>query len=81
MAALIIESFVQSVQVGSAHLIHVDEVLWKRGWQLFLERTDKDWSLTDFISFVVTDDHEIKVAFTANRHFEQAGYTRLMIPG
>ena len=78
LAALLIESFEQSLQVGSARLIHIDEALWKRGWHLFMERTDKDWSLTDCISFVVMDDLDIKAAFTADRHFEQAGYTRLM---
>jgi predicted nucleic acid-binding protein len=38
----------QSVELGSAQVIHVDEALWQRGWQLFLDRPDKDWGLTDW---------------------------------
>ncbi|PKO21050.1 MAG: hypothetical protein CVU38_16825 [Chloroflexi bacterium HGW-Chloroflexi-1] len=59
-------------------MIHVDPALWQRGWQLFIERPDKDWSLTDCISFLVMQDRKIRRAFTSDHHFEQAGYVKLM---
>lgn len=77
-AKRVIESTFQSTGEGSATVVHVDEVLWQRGWQLFLDRPDKDWSLTDCISFVVMGDLKLTEAFTSDRHFEQAGFTRLM---
>jgi predicted nucleic acid-binding protein len=41
-------------------------------------RPDKDWSLTDCTSFVVMENENIKEALTADRHFEQAGFTALL---
>lgn len=36
--------------------------------------------LTDCISFVVMAEHDVREAFAADRHFEQAGYTCLLSP-
>ena len=52
--------------------------LVERGLELFAERPDKDWSLTDCISFVVMRDRGITDALTADHHFEQAGFTILL---
>ena len=53
IARRLIEAVWESVEIGTARVLHVDEALWRRGWQLFLDRADKDWGLTDCISFVV----------------------------
>jgi len=78
MAQHLIEAVSKSVELGSAQVVHVDEALWQRGWRLFLERPDKNWSLTDCISFVVMQDHRITRAFTSDHHFEQAGFIPLI---
>ena len=52
--------------------------LWQRGLTLFAERMDKDWSLTDCISFVVMQDLELREALTTDHHFEQAGFVALL---
>ncbi|MDD2706729.1 MAG: PIN domain-containing protein [Verrucomicrobiae bacterium] len=52
--------------------------LFDRGVELYARRLDKDWSLTDCISFVVMADEEISDALTADRHFEQAGFNLLL---
>ena len=52
--------------------------LLERGWRLYVERRDKDWSLTDCISFVVMRDNGITEALTADHYFEQAGFTILL---
>ncbi|MDO8539844.1 MAG: hypothetical protein Q7S40_05335 [Opitutaceae bacterium] len=49
-----------------------------RGAELFAARLDKDWSLTDCISFGVMRDHHIEEALTGDHHFTQAGFKRLM---
>jgi predicted nucleic acid-binding protein len=41
--------------------------------RLFTDRFDKDWSLTDCLSFFVMSQRNIREALTADRHFEQAG--------
>jgi len=48
------------------------------GVRLYHERPDKDWSLTDCISFVVMREHGLTEALTADHHFEQAGFAALL---
>ncbi len=62
--------YVTIVPLGS-HLL-------ARGLQRMAERSDKDWSLTDCISFVVMEDEGIREALTGDGHFEQAGFTVLL---
>ena len=45
---------------------------------LYKDRPDKEWSLTDCASFVVMKDHQIDLAFTSDKHFEQAGFKKLL---
>ena len=78
IAHQVIEAFQASVRPRVAQLIHVDAGLWQRGWQFFQDRPDKDWSLTDCISFLVMQDRKLRRAFTSDHHFEQAGFEKLM---
>jgi uncharacterized protein len=42
------------------------------------QRGDKDWSLTDCLSFLLMEERGIQEALTADHHFEQAGFRALM---
>ena len=53
------------------------EELFEAGVEHYARRPDKDWSLTDCISFLVMTEHNLTVAWTADHHFEQAGFTAL----
>lgn len=59
-------------------VVPLTEELAGRGWTLFCQRHDKDWSLTDCISFVVMQERRIRQALTSDGHFEQAGFTALL---
>jgi predicted nucleic acid-binding protein len=48
------------------------------GLQVYEERTDKQWGLTDCISFVVMREHQSHDALTWDHHFEQAGFRALL---
>ena|SRR5688572_15873243 len=48
------------------------------GIELYRNRPDKAWSLTDCISFVVMNREQISEALTADHHFEQAGFVALL---
>ncbi len=52
------------------------DLTW-RGIEFFNRRTDKDWSLTDCISFIVMQETGMTDALTADHHFEQAGFVAL----
>jgi predicted nucleic acid-binding protein len=52
--------------------------LFDAGLDLFARREDKEWSLTDCISFVVMREQGITEALTGDRHFEQAGFNILL---
>jgi predicted nucleic acid-binding protein len=52
--------------------------LYERGLALYRRRPDKEWGLTDCMSFVVMDDHGITESLTADRHFTQAGFRALL---
>jgi predicted nucleic acid-binding protein len=59
-------------------LIRVTPELIQRGKKLYCERPDKEWPLTDCISFVVMQEQGLAEALTADRHFEQAGFKTLL---
>ncbi len=52
--------------------------LFHRGCQLLADRQDKNWSLTDCISFVVMHERGITEALTGDHHFQQAGFLTLL---
>src|SRR5258708_5893066 len=54
-----------------------DTRLFQRGVDFFEQRPDKEWSLTDCLSFVVMRDEGITQALTGDKHFEQPGFTPL----
>ena len=49
-------------------------------WDLFRNRPDKTWGVTDCASFVVMNELGIEEALTVDHHFEQAGFRRLIRP-
>lgn len=55
-------------------IIPLDSRLLQRGLDLLARRADKNWSLTDCISFVVMEEEGIQEALTIDRDFEQAGF-------
>jgi predicted nucleic acid-binding protein len=59
-------------------MIWPEQALFRRGIELYDNRLDKQWSLTDCISFVVMQQHGITEALTGDHHFEQAGFVALL---
>jgi predicted nucleic acid-binding protein len=59
-------------------IVRLTPELLSRGVELFRNRPDKNWPLTDCISFVVMKDYQLMDALTADRHFEQAGFKALL---
>jgi len=54
------------------------EPLYARGMQLYRTRPDKEWGLTDCVSFLVMQDRGLTEALTTDEHFQQAGLRALL---
>lgn len=64
---------------AGATIIEPRLIDYEKGVKLYMERMDKSWSLTDCISFVLMAEGGLNEALTADHHFEQAGYSALLI--
>lgn len=53
--------------------------LYRRALELFRSREDKEWGLTDCLSFVVMEDRGLTEALTADHHYQQTGYRALIL--
>jgi uncharacterized protein len=72
-------AFVRAVQrQTNISVVPATEDWFHRGLSLYEKRLDKDWSLTDCISFQVMREWGIAEALTGDHHFEQAGFTALL---
>ena|SRR5215211_4495676 len=60
-------------------IVSVDSELFDRALTFYAARPDKDWGLTDCISFVVMQERGIHEALAADRDFVQAGFRALLI--
>jgi uncharacterized protein len=82
MSAANREMFVEFIQVlrkdPSTTIVGSSTELWNQGLDLFANRPDKQWSLTDCISFVAMQQNNIADVLTGDRHFEQAGFRALL---
>lgn len=63
---------------GSYEVIPAAPDLFEAGLRLHDQRRDKEWSLTDCISFVVMERRGLTRALTHDHHFEQAGFEALL---
>ncbi|NUO82033.1 type II toxin-antitoxin system VapC family toxin [candidate division KSB1 bacterium] len=59
-------------------IVFVDIELWKAAWNLFEQRPDKAWSLTDCVSICVMQNKEIVEILPHDKHFRQAGFKTLL---
>ncbi len=56
-------------------IVPPDVASFDAGMLLYSRRPDKQWSLTDCISFAVMERNAWMEALTFDRHFKQAGFT------
>lgn len=63
----------------SIQIVPLSDGLFNKAFELFRNRTDKEWGLVDCISFVVMTERSITEALTADEHFNQAGFKALLL--
>ena len=59
-------------------LLDEDYEYEEQAFQLFKKYSDKEYSLTDCVSFVVMKEKKLTKAFTNDHHFEQMGFEILI---
>jgi predicted nucleic acid-binding protein len=59
-------------------IVPLSEDLYRKGFELFGQRLDKEWGLVDCVSFVVMQDRGIRESLTTDEHFDQAGFRALL---
>lgn len=59
-------------------IVSVSDDIYNEAFKLFRSRLDKEWGLTDCISFVVMKQQKVTNALTTDQHFQQAGFVALM---
>jgi hypothetical protein len=63
----------------AVEILPVDDDLFDAGFELFRQHDDKEWSLTDCISFSVMRNRTVTEVLGADIHFRQAGFTPLLL--
>jgi len=75
---LAIETRRRLLESPTCDVIQVTSEVEAEGWDLFVNRNDKSWGVTDCISMVVAKQRSVTCVFTSDRHFEQAGFEVLL---
>jgi uncharacterized protein len=71
--------FIQALQTHArVRVVPASQSLLSRGLEFYAARPDKEWSLTDCLSFLVMTDESMREALTGDRHFQQAGFIALL---
>lgn len=78
--ALFLAMFEALSTAKNTEIVNPTQPVIRSAVDLFRERPDKDWSLTDCVSFVVMRKRGIRDALTGDRHFDQAGFHSLLSP-
>ena len=65
-------------QDPSVEIVPLTEELYNQAFDLYRQRSDKEWGMTDCISFIVMSERNLQEALTTDKHFQQAGYKALL---
>lgn len=60
-------------------IITISTRLFSKAMDIYSTRMDKEWGLTDCISFVIMEEKKLIRALTTDHHFEQAGFQALLL--
>ncbi|MBD2679930.1 MULTISPECIES: type II toxin-antitoxin system VapC family toxin [Nostoc] len=74
-AIILLNSLVADSKV---EIVPLSQELYKRAFQLYCDRTEKEWGFVDCVSFIVMEYSGITEALTADEHFQQAGFRALL---
>ena len=65
-------------QSAACEIVPATRELLDRALELYHRHADKEWTLTDCVSFVIMRERKVTNALTGDKHFEQAGFVALL---
>ncbi|NOQ34386.1 MAG: PIN domain-containing protein [Methylococcaceae bacterium] len=65
-------------QSNAWKIIPADKKLMSQSFDLFTQMQDKEWGLVDCSSILIAREYQLTHIFTADKHFEQAGFQILL---
>ncbi|HEU0008777.1 MAG TPA: PIN domain-containing protein [Verrucomicrobiae bacterium] len=65
-------------QSAACEILPANREVLDRALELYHQHSDKEWTLTDCVSFVAMRERGVTEALTADHHFEQAGFVALL---
>lgn len=75
-----LEFAAQLLDSAAVTVVWVDIVLHRAALEYLEQRFDKTYSLCDAVSFLLLKQWELTEALSTDRHFDQAGFRRLLAP-
>ena len=73
-----IELLTSLAEDPTVEIVPLSEELFERAFRFYQSRQDKEWGITDCISFVVMQERGLTEALTTDEHFLQAGFRALL---
>ena len=75
-AVSLLEALEQDTRI---EIVPLSEDLYSRAAAFYKQHADKEWGLTDCISFVLMHERGLQEALTADDDFRQAGFRALLL--
>lgn len=64
-------------RMAACEIVPASREVLDRALDLYHQHTDKEWTLTDCVSFIIMRERNVTDALTGDKHFEQAGFNAL----
>jgi predicted nucleic acid-binding protein len=65
-------------QSAIVEIVPATREIFDRALELYHQHSDKGWTLTDCVSFVIMRERNVTDALTGDQHFVQAGFVALL---
>lgn len=65
-------------QTATCEIVPASREWLDQALDLYHQHADKEWTLTDCVSFVIMRKRDVIEALTGDQHFEQAGFIALL---
>ncbi len=63
---------------NDVEVVSITPKLFSKAMEFYATRMDKEWGLTDCLSFIVMKEKKLTDVLTTDHHFEQAGFRPLI---